>query len=308
MTIRRRYVDGPFGQIHLAETEPPPADAPGAIGGLRCLLIHQTPRSWDEFAEVMERLDGRVACTAMDLPGMGASDPGPTPARIEHYADAADAVLAQLTDCTTVAICGHHTGGVVALELAARRGVGSEGGRFPIQQLVLSSTPWVDADARRSRAEGDPIDTITRTADGTHLLALWAGRAPHYPIEPDSGGPDGADPDSTDPGHRGLLDRFMADALRATDPAVGHRAVGAYRMEQRIARVACPVTVIEHGADPFASRHTDDLVQALGPRRVSGVVRLPDGRVPLEATAPAFADALAEALSPAASPSPSPSL
>ena len=195
MTIVRRYIDGPSGQIHLAE----------AGRGPSVLLLHQTPRSWDEFREVMVALEERLHLIAMDLPGMGSSDQHPDGPSIENYAAAAAAVIEQ-SGRSPVSVCGHHTGGVVAVELAAR---------YPhlVERLVLSSTPWIDVTERARRAGKQPIDTVEPRPDGSHLLDLWNQRAPFY------GG-------STD-----QLTRLVSDALRADDPAAGHRAVGRYRME-----------------------------------------------------------------------------
>ncbi|MEM9038082.1 MAG: alpha/beta hydrolase [Actinomycetota bacterium] len=252
------WVPTPVGRVHVVR----------AGVGRPVLLLHQTPRSWDEFREVIDLLADEYHLVAVDLPGMGASDPHPDGPSIERYADAAAAVLEHL-GLGPVAACGHHTGGVVAVDLAARR-------PELISQLVLSSTPWVDAAARAARAERTPVDTVVRSSTGDHLGALWAQRAPFYG------------------GRTDLLDRFIVDALRATDPAEGHLAVGAYEMEQTIGQIRCAVTVVEHGEDPFASVHTEELVARL-PGAVS-VERIPDGLIPLEATAPAFAEVLRRAL------------
>lgn len=253
MSIVRRYIDGPSGQIHLAE----------AGRGPSVLLLHQTPRSWDEFREVMIALEDRLHLIAMDLPGMGSSDQHPDGPSIENYAAAAAAAIEQCGRSPT-SVCGHHTGGVVAVELAASR-------PHLVECLILSSTPWIDSGERVRRAGKQPIDTVEPQSDGSHLLDLWNQRAPFY------GG-------STD-----QLTRFVSDALRADDPAAGHRAVGRYRMEEAALQVRCPVTIVEHAADPFASPHTPSLQRGFNTSRVEVIE---DGRVPLEATATAFAAAL----------------
>ena len=253
MGIVRRYIDGPSGQIHLAEVGRGPS----------VLLLHQTPRSWDEFREVMTALQDRLHLVAIDLPGMGASDQHPDGPSIENYAAAAAAAIEQ-SGCAPMAVCGHHTGGVAAVELAASH-------PHLVERLILSSTPWIDEPERARRALKEPIDCVQPRADGSHLLELWNQRAPFY---------DG----STD-----QLTRFVRDALRADDPAAGHHAVSRYRMERAIGRVRCPVIVVEHSADPFASPHTETLRQRLnGPR----VEVIENGKVPLEATAGAFAGVL----------------
>ena len=251
--IKRCYIDGPFGQIHIAETG----------SGRPILLIHQTPRSWDEFREVMQLLAGKFRLIAMDLPGMGCSDPVTDNATIEAYAEAAKAVVEWISDESLV-VCGHHTGGVVAMELTVNNA-------SLVSSLVLSSTPWVDASTREQRALSKPIDSIDRTANGSHLQSLWDMRSDYYPQ-----------------GHE-YLDRFIADAMQATDPVEGHIAVGQYEMESKVRQIKCPVLVVNHAKDPFASRHTESLMQAL-PQAELKVID--NGRVPLEATASEFAAVL----------------
>lgn len=255
--LRRRYLDGPSGQIHIAE----------AGHGPTVLLLHQTPRSWDEFEEVMMILADRLHLLAIDLPGMGSSDPHPEGPSIENYASAAAAVIEQTAD-GPVAVCGHHTGGVVAVELAARH-------QGLVRSLVLSSTPWIDEEERARRARKVPIDSVEPRRDGSHLLALWGQRAPFYD------------------GRTDQLTRFVRDALRAADPAEGHLAVGRYAMEQAAPRLRCPVTIVEHAEDPFARIHTRTLAERLDADQVEVIA---DGRVPLEATAADFAAVLLAAL------------
>ena len=257
MGIVRRYIDGPSGQIHIAETG----------RGSSVLLLHQTPRSWDEFREVMITLRHRLHLLAIDLPGMGASDQHPDGPSIENYASAAAAAIEQSGRGPT-AVCGHHTGGVVAIELAASH-------PHLVERLILSSTPWIDPRERTRRALKQTIDTVEPHPDGSHLLELWNQRAPFYD------------------GNTDQLTRLVRDALRADDPASGHRAVGRYRMEEAVERVRCPVTLVEHAADPFASPHTPMLRQRFTAAQVAVIA---GGKVPLEATATAFASALLAAV------------
>lgn len=261
--IQRRYIDGPFGQIHVAESGAGPA----------ALLIHQTPRSWDEYREVLVALSHQNRLVAMDLPGMGASCAPRAAASIQDYALAAAAVVRSLGG-EPVAVCGHHTGGVVAIELAAA---------YPhlVRSLVLSSTPWVDAEARKARAVKAPMDAAGRDPDGEYLARLWRMRQPYYPRS------------------HTHLERFMADALKARDPAEGHRAVGGYPMERRAPGVGCPVLIVEHAKDPFAARHTKEMARAFpdAPQR-----RIENGRVALDLSAQEFAAAVGDWLLDASSP------
>jgi pimeloyl-ACP methyl ester carboxylesterase len=242
--IRFGYADTPYGQIHYAEC--------GA--GPPVLLLHQTPRSWDEYREVLPLLGGRHRAIAPDTLGFGASTRIPKHS-IETYADGvcrlADALGLDVFD-----LVGHHTGGVVAVEVAARAA-----GR--VRRLVLSSTPYVDAAARRRRAGRPAVDAVAEKPDGSHLTELWGRRARFYP------------PDRPD-----LLTRFLRDAL-AVWPEVehGHAAVSAYRMEGRLGAVGCPVMCIGASADPYAFPDLRPLAARLPGARVAVV---DGGAVPLE--------------------------
>ena len=248
--IRRRYINnGSGGQIHLAETGQ----------GEPILFLHQTPRSWDEFREVLEQLSDDFHCIAMDLPGMGQSSSLGRQASIENYAAAAVIAIEHL-DPGRVTVCGHHTGGVVAIELAASR-------PDLVTRLILSSTPWIDADARQSRANKSPIDSVTVAPDGSHLIDLWQQRQPYYP-------PSG-----------NFMHRFMRDAIRCENPVDGHLAVGRYEMEKSVPKINCPVLIIEHSDDPFASAHTSSICAAFPNANFKTI---PDGKVPLEVTADQF--------------------
>jgi pimeloyl-ACP methyl ester carboxylesterase len=216
-SIHRGYVDTSFGQVHYA-----------ACGtGAPVLLLHQTPRSWDEYREVLPLLGRTRRAIAMDTIGFGGS------ARlarhtVETYAAAALEFLDGLGLAAT-AVVGHHTGGVIALELAARAPA-------RVTRLVLSSTPYLDAAARAKRRDRPPIDLVRTRPDGTHLTELWRRRQGFYP------------PDRPD-----LLTRFVRDALVLGDDVErGHEAVGRYRMEDRIGLVRCPVLCLGASADPYA--------------------------------------------------------
>jgi pimeloyl-ACP methyl ester carboxylesterase len=247
-SVRRAFVDLPHGQVHIARCGEPGAPA--------VLLLHQTPRSWAEYRHVLPLLGRRFDAIAMDTVGFGDSAPAAWSPSIERWA----AVAVQLLDALTIArahVVGHHTGGVIALELAAAH-ADRVGG------LVLSSTPYTDAAFRRARADRPPIDHVEPSDDGSHLAALWRKRQGFYP-----------------PGRRDLLEAFVADALKVSgDLEAGHRAVATYRMDERIAQVCAPTLIIGAPDDPFASPHAAELLRHLPQARVvdiaGGMVPLPD--------------------------------
>jgi pimeloyl-ACP methyl ester carboxylesterase len=228
MTLHRAYADTPLGQFHYAEEGT----------GIPVLMLHQTPRTHDEFAEVQAALAGDVRTLAMDMRGFGFSAPLPEPQTIEDMAEGVLVLLDALALDSAV-LLGHHTGSVVALEVAAAA-------PERVQALVLSAMPWIGPE-RRAREHSVGVDDVERREDGSHLTELWRLRQPYYP----AGRPD-------------LLDRFVRDALvPGLDPAEGHRACERYLMEQRIGLVRCPVLVLAPSDDPFAGPAVPDVVAGL---------------------------------------------
>lgn len=256
--IHRSYIaDGHGGQIHVTESGQQ-TESQASI-----FLLHQTPRSWDEFREVMENLSNTFHLIAIDLPGMGGSSAPTKNPTIEIYAQAAARAIEHFGGAPMI-VCGHHTGGVVAVELAAKR-------PDLVESLILSSTPWLDPEVRLQRSKKTPIDTAPRKQDGSHLTNLWQQRVPFYP----EGGE--------------YLDRFIKDALRATDPAEGHHVVSQYHMEKTAPKITSPVLLVEHGLDPYASKHSSHMRTAFSKAEVEVI---PNGHAALEVTAPQFSKIL----------------
>jgi pimeloyl-ACP methyl ester carboxylesterase len=241
------YVNTRYGRLHYAEQGRGPT----------VLLLHQTPRSLDEFRELVLLLATAHRAVAMDMPGFGNSAPLPAPQRIEDYARGAIALLDAL-DVDRVRVLGHHTGGAVAVEIAAT---------MPdrIGALVLSSTPWTDAAFRASHRDGPGVDDAERRDDGAHLTTWWAQRRPYYP-EP-----------ATE-----MLDRFVRDALApGVDPREGHLACARYEMEERIGSVKAPVLLIGASDDPFALPAVEQLEAHLSGAASVDRVAIDRGTIPL---------------------------
>jgi pimeloyl-ACP methyl ester carboxylesterase len=242
--ITRGFASTPSGQIHYAE----------AGRGRPVILLHQTPRSWDEYRDVLPLLGRRYRAIAMDTVGFGDSYRLAPPHSIAAYAHG----VTELMDALGIArasLVGHHTGGVIAVEVAA-------GSPHRVDRLVLSSTPWVGPEQREARKSRPPIDQVHPEEDGAHLLELWRRRSAFYP----EGRPD-------------LLTRFVIDALRVLDHVEeGHRAVGDYQMEERLPLVQAPTLVVSGTDDPFAFPHMQTLVDRLPGCRTAVI---PGGMVPL---------------------------
>ena len=239
--IRRGFATIPGGRIHYAE----------AGRGDPVLLLHQTPRSWAEYRDVLPHLAREHLAIAMDTLGFGDSS-APTEDTIEAYAAGAIHFLDAL-GIARASVVGHHTGGAIGVELAA-------GPPERVDRLVLSCTPMVDEEGRRHR---HAVDAVPPRDDGSHLTELWRGRMAFYP----AGRPD-------------LLHAFVLDALKAGPrAAAGHTAVRSYVMERRLPLVRAP-TLLIGGTDDLAHPDLPRLAAALPGSRVveieGGMVPLPD--------------------------------
>lgn len=206
-----------MGQVHCIEA--------GTGDATPLLLLHQTPRSVDEFAEVLPLLAAERRVIAMDTPGYGCSDRVPGRPDIADYARAARDVLDALR-IGRVIVVGHHTGAVIAVEMAAA---------WPerVERVVMSGPVYTDA---AGRAELLPwFKQWTVAPDGSHLLDKWQKMA-HWLPRP------------------ALVQRFVLDLFRAGEESEqGHFAVAEYRMEDRLPQVSCPALLLYCRDDPFAS-------------------------------------------------------
>jgi pimeloyl-ACP methyl ester carboxylesterase len=238
--VTRAFLDTPEGQIHYVT----------AGSGRSVLLLHQTPRSWDEYRDVIPILARAHRVVAMDTIGYGESYKPPQRCEIEDYARGAIALLDGLGILST-AVVGHHTGAVIAMELAASH-------PERVERLVLSACPLVDAAdrERRHRTGGHRVDHVEAKPDGTHLAELWQIRQRFYPKErPD------------------LLTRFVADALRAGEKIrEGHSACSRYRMEEKIGRVRCPTLVTWGTEDPYAAPQGEAVARLIPGSRLAPIV------------------------------------
>jgi pimeloyl-ACP methyl ester carboxylesterase len=245
--LERRFVRVPAGVVHCAS----------AGEGDAVLLLHQTPRSWDEYRDVIPILARRRHVVAMDTIGFGDSTrlpPGED--SIERWADVAVSLLEAL-GIEQAAVVGHHTGGYIAGEIGVAR-------PECVTAVVLSSVTVHPPEERLAHASGRAVvDDVVRSADGSHLVELWRLRASFYPPGTD------------------LLERYIVDCIKAGDLAAeGHRVVARYAAEQRFPLLSCPVLLIGATEDPHAYPWLDGVHEAIPHASVAviegGTVPLPD--------------------------------
>ena len=265
IAIERGFAAIPEGVVHYA----------AAGSGDPVLLLHQTPRSWDEYRDVLPLLGRRRRAIAMDTLGFGDSRPvRGGPHSIARWAAATIALLDALS-LDRVTVVGHHTGAFIAVELAAAY-------RERVRAVVLSSLGIAESEERLAQATGRAVvDDVPRSEDGSHVLELWRLRASFYP-----------------PRRPDLLERFLVDALRAGELAgEGHRVVARYDVESRLRDVDCPILLVAATDDPHSFPSLPRLRSLLPHAQVvsieGGTVPLPDGHPEQFATAvERFLDAL----------------
>ncbi|MGD1698580.1 alpha/beta fold hydrolase [Dapis sp. BLCC M229] len=158
MKIKRAFLDTEDGQIHYrigGEGEP-------------LILLHQQPRSSDEYKELMSILAQKKQVIAMDFLGFGDSDKPPRMYSIEDYAKN----VIQLLDTLNIkkaSILGNHTGAFVAGEVASAY---SE----RLNKLILCNFPNFGEQGKKKLLEiyskGYQIQE-----DGSHLIARWLARS-----------------------------------------------------------------------------------------------------------------------------------
>jgi pimeloyl-ACP methyl ester carboxylesterase len=228
--VRRRYVDTSRGQVHLAECGT----------GEPVLFLHQTPRSWREYQEVLPIARRDVHAIAIDSIGFGQSAGLREPMSIELFGEVVVEVLDAL-GLDSTHLVGHHTGGVIAVEVAATH-------PERVRSLVLSATPYVDAARRERVAARPPIDHVEQDRDGGHLIQLWAHRRSYYAH-----------------GEERFMNNYVADALETIEVVEeGHRAVNAYRMEDRLPLVRSRSLLLCGALDEYSRPDLPSLQSILG--------------------------------------------
>ena len=156
-SIKRAFLDTEDGQILYR------------MGGKGnpLLLLHMTPRSSDEFRELMPILTQNRQTLAMDLMGLGDSD---KPPRVYSVADYAKTVIALWDELgiKKSSLLGNLAGGYLAGEVAAA---------YPerVNKLILANVLGFDEYERdkmfKIYSEGFKIKE-----DGSHLMERWLAR------------------------------------------------------------------------------------------------------------------------------------
>ena len=226
--VRRRYVDGPDGQIHLRT-----AGEAGAAARPPLLCFHMSPMSGRIYERFSAEMGEDRLAVAVDTPGFGMSDTPHDMPEIADYARAMAQVIDALGLSGPVDLMGYHTGSLIACDLARLR-------PNQVRRLVLVSAPLLTAEEREAmRALYKPVSP---TIDGEHLMKRWRGFVHHnlgrgYELE-----------DVADMFPDGLLGRGKA--------WWGHRAAFNHRPDMGLPEVQQPVLIINPDDDlrPYTPR------------------------------------------------------
>ncbi|MEU6676731.1 alpha/beta fold hydrolase [Streptomyces sp. NPDC046925] len=229
-TLRKGYVPSRFGQLHYVESG----------DGEPVLMLHQTPRSWTEYRAVLPLVGARYRAIAMDTLGYGASAKPEGPHSVERFADAVGDLVEAL-GLDRFHLVGHHTGGVIAVEVAARF-------QDRVASLMLSAAAFVDDDKRSGVGGHGRVDHVDPKADGSHLQELWDRRRRFYR-----------------PGEEEALTRYVIDALTVLDRVEeGHESLRRYVMEPRLPHITARTLAVCASGDHFSLPSLPKFAAALG--------------------------------------------
>lgn len=219
MTPRRGYADGPFGQIHYQQ----------AGDGTPIVLLHQAPMTSGQFDAVYGPLAARgLRAIGIDMAGFGLSDPTSFVPAVEDYAKGVTPVLDAL-GIAQAAVLGHHTGALVATEVALQ---------FPdrVSRLIVNGPlPVSEAERDEYLATGHQWELGFVPRDGgTHLTELFEMR---------EGFAAGSVPAAR------ISDYVVQAFLGRGKFWYGHYAAYTYRHEDALRKVTQPTLILTNTGD-----------------------------------------------------------
>lgn len=164
--IRKDYVDGRFGQLHIHAIAPSIAveDRKTPL-----ILFHPNPVSGNFYRDFMLEMGKDRVVMAIDTPGYGQSARPPEPQSIGGLAgaaaDALDALGYGRDGNGAIDVLGYHTGTLIAAELAITR-------RDLVRRLVLPGIPFYMGQERVENYERLTSPEALQE-DGSHVLDAW---------------------------------------------------------------------------------------------------------------------------------------
>lgn len=154
--MRRRYFDGPHGQLHARTS---------GESGPWLVLLHESPLSSFVYEPSMDLLGADFRAVAVDTPGYGMSDAPLQALDIPTYASRILETLRPTFGDEPVAVAGIHTGASLAVEFAR---LGGE----QVTHLTMMGLPAYD-EVKRADMLTNWARDIPLARDGSHLAVLW---------------------------------------------------------------------------------------------------------------------------------------
>lgn len=253
---KRAFLDTPFGQVHYV-TE-------GA--GEPIILLHQTPSSLDQYAEIIPLLARKRRVIAMDNLGFGDSDKPSRQLSVEEYGLTVVQLMDEL-NISKASIVGYHTGAFIGIEVATSH-------PERVDKLVLFEPVYIDDTVRDNirkfiRSDFKPFEM---KSDGSHLAERWQQIQRNNPQL------------SLEQINRDLLDNMKSGKASGA----GRTLVLNYRMEKRLPLIQCPTFVIwgNRNLPGFPEENKLKVSQAIPKNRVLNFEGKPNLRVLAEKFAP----------------------
>lgn len=214
------YVDIAEGQIHY-KTE----------GSGSCVLfLHQSPLSSDEYADLIPLVSKHYHALAMDYMGHGNSSDPPKEFDIEDFARTTVAALDSL-GIRRVSLVGHHTGALVAVEIAAV---------YPqkVEKVILSGCPVYSPEEWRAFLSQPMTRDIPMTEDGSFLIKAWQkyrGLTPHSDLQT-------------------CFKPFIIALKSRTRPYDAHFAAGRYVVKPKLGMIKAQTLLVSGDKDMFVNQ------------------------------------------------------
>jgi pimeloyl-ACP methyl ester carboxylesterase len=166
LSWRRRYVDGPFGQVHLYQAMPARLED---IKYPPLACFHPTAVSGDFYRAYMTEMARDRIVYALDTPGYGKSDPPPEPTSIERLAESTAAALEALgygaQGGGAVDVMGYHTGVFIACDLAVQR-------PDLVRRLVLPGISYYP-EPLRTEKYSEYAKPSPENEEGAYVMKVW---------------------------------------------------------------------------------------------------------------------------------------
>jgi pimeloyl-ACP methyl ester carboxylesterase len=234
--MRRGYVDLAEGQMHYQT----------GGSGPDLLLLHQSPLSSAEYVAMLPRLAEETRVFAIDYLGHGNSDDPIRELEMVDYARHAvefmDALGIQRAN-----LCGHHTGAMVAVAIAAT---------YPerVEKAILSGCPVYTREEWESFLSQPMSRDFPITENGDFLQKAWEryqSLAPHV-------------------GPEYWFKPFIIALASRHRPYDAHLAAARYDIKPDLQKMFCPTLLVSGSQDMFL----DQLQQTsqLMPNCITGVI------------------------------------